>query len=47
MSVVVEGVETEKMAQLLFNMGNVILQGFHYSKPLPVDEFIAFMKKNN
>ncbi|EIB96779.1 diguanylate phosphodiesterase [Pantoea sp. Sc1] len=44
MSVVVEGVETEEVAQILFNMGNVILQGFHYSRPLPVDEFIEFMK---
>ena len=47
MSVVVEGVETEEMAQVLFKMGNVILQGFHYSRPLPVDEFITFMKKNH
>jgi len=47
MSVVVEGVETEEMAQILFKMGNVILQGFHYSRPLPVDEFIKFMKKNH
>lgn len=46
-SVVVEGVETEEMAQILFKMGNVILQGFHYSRPLPVDEFIKFMKKNH
>ena len=46
-SVVVEGVETEEMAQILFKMGNVILQGFHYSRPLPVDEFITFMKKNH
>ncbi|MGD9427131.1 EAL domain-containing protein [Pantoea sp. NSTU24] len=47
MSVVVEGVETEKMAQILFNMGNVILQGFHYSRPLPLDEFVAFMKRDH
>ena len=47
MSVVVEGVETEEVAQILFNMGNVILQGFHYSRPLPVDEFMTFMKKNH
>lgn len=47
MSVIVEGFETEEMAQILFKMGNVILQGFHYSRPLPVDEFIKFMKKNH
>lgn len=47
MSVVVEGVETEEMAQMLFKMGNVMLQGFHYTKPLPVDGFITYMKKNN
>ncbi|MFX4311706.1 EAL domain-containing protein [Enterobacter sp. 63] len=47
MNVVIEGVETEAMAQFLFNMGNVILQGFHYSKPLPVEGFITFMKENH
>ncbi|MEW9296798.1 EAL domain-containing protein [Enterobacter cloacae] len=47
MSVVVEGVETEEMAQMLFKMGNVMLQGFHYTKPLPVDGFITYMKENN
>ncbi|WP_342656263.1 EAL domain-containing protein [Pantoea sp. RSPAM1] len=47
MRVVIEGVETEEIAKILFNMGNVILQGFHYSRPLPVDEFITFMKKNH
>lgn len=42
--IVVEGVETEKMAQLLSEMGCDFLQGYLYSKPIPKDDFVAFMK---
>ena len=43
--IVVEGVETEKMARLLSEMGCDFLQGFLYSKPIPREEFVKFMKE--
>lgn len=44
--IVVEGVETEKMADLLCNMDCDFLQGFLYSKPLPKDDFVRFLENN-
>lgn len=37
--VIAEGVETEEQCMGLKNMGCTIIQGFYYSRPLPVDEF--------
>mgnify|MGYP003294331131 CR=1 FL=1 len=39
MSVVTEGVETEKQAEFLKEIGVDIFQGYLYSKPIPVDDF--------
>ena len=39
-TVTAEGVETREMAEQLRQMGCQYLQGFYFSKPLPVDEFI-------
>jgi EAL domain-containing protein (putative c-di-GMP-specific phosphodiesterase class I) len=36
--VVAEGVENERQAYLLNVMGCGILQGYYFSKPLPVDK---------
>lgn len=44
--IVVEGVETAKMAELLSSMGCDFLQGFLYSKPLPQGDFVKFLEKN-
>ncbi|MBE5827559.1 MAG: EAL domain-containing protein [Butyrivibrio sp.] len=35
-----EGVETEQMARMLTDIGCDYLQGYYYSKPLPMDEFV-------
>ena len=35
-----EGIEDEKMAEMMKSIGCDILQGYYYSKPLPVDEFV-------
>lgn len=37
--VVAEGVETEKQLQLLKEMGCALVQGYYFSRPIPVDEF--------
>jgi len=39
MSVVAEGVETERAAEHLLEAGCDVLQGFLFSPPLPLDEF--------
>ena len=44
---VCEGVETEFQSQLLASMGCDYLQGYFYSKPLPKDEFVRFVKNFN
>ncbi len=47
MEIVVEGVESEGMAQRLESLGCDYQQGFYYSKPLPVDAFLDFLRKYN
>lgn len=44
--IVVEGVETVEMAQLLIDMGCDYLQGFYYQRPVPMKEYIAFLENN-
>lgn len=39
LEVIAEGVETEKVANILYNLNCDIVQGFYYSKPLPADMF--------
>ncbi|WP_167511262.1 EAL domain-containing protein [Pseudobutyrivibrio xylanivorans] len=36
-----EGIENEEMAKTMYELGCTYLQGFYFSKPLPLDEFIA------
>jgi len=45
--IVVEGVETEEMVNLLKDNGCDYMQGFYYSKPLPAHEYVDFLRKNN
>ena len=40
-SVTAEGVETEEMARELTDMGCDYLQGFYFSRPIPVEDFIS------
>ena len=45
--VLVEGIETTEQADELIKMGIDYIQGFCYAKPMPEDEFIAFLKEQN
>lgn len=42
---VAEGVETESQLQRLKDIGCDYIQGYYYSKPLPIEEFEAYLQK--
>lgn len=44
--IVVEGVETKEQVKLLQEMQVDKLQGYYYSRPLPKEEFIEFLKRS-
>jgi len=44
---VAEGVETKEHSDLLAEMDCDILQGYYYSKPVPKEQFISFLKSCN
>lgn len=39
-----EGIENKQMAETLTRLGCRILQGFYFAKPLPMDEFLHYLK---
>ena len=43
---VIEGVETKEKLDALTDMGVDFIQGFYFSKPLPADEFVSFLKEH-
>ena len=43
MKVVAEGVETEQQASLLKELGCDFVQGYYYSKPIPLDELLELL----
>jgi len=45
--IVVEGVEDINQANKMIEYGCDYIQGYYYSKPLPKDKFIEFVKENN
>jgi len=47
LTIIAEGVETEKQYNYLKNSGCDIIQGFYISKPLEKEEAIDFLKKHN
>lgn len=47
MEIVVEGIETEDQVGVMKDMGVEFIQGFYYSKPVPEDELLAFLKERN
>ncbi len=46
-AVVAEGIETREQIQMLKDMDCNYVQGFYYAKPMPPDEFEAYMLKHN
>jgi len=40
---VAEGVEDERTAELLRTMGVEILQGYHFAKPMPIDDYLSWL----
>ncbi len=46
MQIVVEGIETENLANIFAELDCEYIQGYFYSKPLPKDEFIKFLLDN-
>ncbi|MQN01279.1 MAG: EAL domain-containing protein [bacterium LCO1.1] len=46
LKVVAEGVETAEDLNAMENLNIDYIQGFYFSKPLPKDEYITFLKKN-
>ncbi len=44
--IVAEGVETVEQLELLSGFGCMVIQGFYFSKPLPLDELIVYLDSN-
>jgi diguanylate cyclase (GGDEF)-like protein/PAS domain S-box-containing protein len=47
LKVVAEGVETQQQAEFLFSCGCDLLQGYFFSKPMRVEEWIALQRPGN
>lgn len=47
MKIVVEGIETQELVERFSEMECEYIQGYYYSKPLPKNELIAFLKSHN
>lgn len=45
--IVVEGVETKEQVELLQKLQVEKLQGYYFSRPLPMKDFIEFLKRND
>lgn len=43
--IIAEYVETEELRQRLQELGCTIYQGYYFSRPLPLEEFISYIKK--
>ena len=44
LTLVAEGVESEEQVEILRSMGTQKIQGYHYSKPLPQDKLMDYLK---
>jgi EAL domain-containing protein (putative c-di-GMP-specific phosphodiesterase class I) len=44
--IVSEGVETEEQLEAMKKLGVQYIQGYYFSKPLPQDEFVCFVKEH-
>ena len=45
--IVAEGVETKETAQWLIDKGCDFIQGYYYARPMPEDEYLAFLEKTS
>lgn len=45
-SITAEGVESEAMALALDRMDTTYLQGFHYARPMPMEDFYQYMRSH-
>ncbi len=45
LEVLAEGVETKAQYQILRGMGCELVQGYHFSQPLPPEQFVEFLEK--
>jgi len=46
LKVLAEGVETAEQFAILRDMGCELVQGYHFSRPLPPEQFVAFLKQH-
>ncbi|MCQ2591360.1 MAG: EAL domain-containing protein [Treponema sp.] len=46
-TILVEGIETEESFKIFEKLGCDYIQGYYFSKPLPEEEFIQFLKNHN
>ena len=47
MNIVSEGIETEEQLEAMKKIGVEYIQGYYFSKPIPEDQFLTFLEKNN
>lgn len=47
LEIVSEGIETEECYQKMRELGISYIQGYYFSKPLPEDEFLQFIREKN
>ncbi len=45
LKVLAEGVETKEQYAILRDMGCELVQGYHFSRPLPAEQFVAFLEQ--
>lgn len=47
LTIIQEGVETEEQLNLVKSLGTPLVQGFYYSKPIPKNDFMEFLREFN
>ena len=45
--IVCEGVETKEQLDTLTSLGVDFIQGYYFSKPLPAEKFVEFIRERN